>query len=396
MARLRKYDISIGRKPPFDIFEKRFLNTLTSTVNTNFPRVMKPLPYEMIKTHERFEEASYYDNYGGRWTLLPRTTRSFIGHVTGEPGGPAQESVLLDVRKRAENAFLEDVASVRVNLLDLYRTRIETANMVVKNMHKLVNAYRCLKKGKWRQFQRTLGFTASRPKKNWDNIPALWLEYSYGWAPLINDVYTMLNKPFEAPKMYVRRKYSYQSEKQLTKYVDKPSSGTGCKPYPGPSKVLNICNYVTTYRGVTSGYITVDAPALQAISQYGLNNPTLTVWEAIPFSFVFDWFVPIGNYLEMMGATAGLKFIDCSTTVTLDIKGKTLYHWHQRAGNSTCSVPRGNWKSARRYFEYRRKKRYVSTPTYSFGNLQGPMDQSVTRFSYALSLIANIWSSKAK
>lgn len=396
MARKRNYDISIGRKPPFDIFERRYLNTLTSLTNPSFPSIMKPLPFEMIKSLERYEDCSYYDNYGGRWTLLPRTTRSFQGRVTNEPLGQFSDTTVNDVRARSENAFLEDVASVRVNLLDLYRTRIETANMVVKNMHKLINAYRCLKKGKWRQFQRTLGFTASRPKKGWDNIPSLWLEYSYGWAPLISDTYTMLNKTFDPPKMYVRRKYSFRDEKQLTRYVNMPSSGTGCKPYPGPSKVLDICKYTFVYRGVTTGFITVDAPALQAISQYGLNNPTLVAWEAIPFSFVFDWFVPVGNYLEMMGATAGLKFADCSTTVTLDVKGTTTYHWHQRLVNSTCSNPKGDWKNARRYFEYRRKKRFVSTPRYTFGNLQGPMDQSVTRFSYALSLIANIWSSKAK
>lgn len=30
----------------------------------------------------------------------------------------------------------------------------------------------------------------------------------------------------------------------------------------------------------------------------GFNNPLRTIWELTPFSFVIDWFIPIGDFLE--------------------------------------------------------------------------------------------------
>jgi hypothetical protein len=39
----------------------------------------------------------------------------------------------------------------------------------------------------------------------------------------------------------------------------------------------------------------------------GLANPAALVWEALPLSFVFDWFVPVGNWLQGATAEAGLE-----------------------------------------------------------------------------------------
>lgn len=34
------------------------------------------------------------------------------------------------------------------------------------------------------------------------------------------------------------------------------------------------------------------------LDMLGFNNPLRTIWELIPFSFVLDWFIPVGNFLE--------------------------------------------------------------------------------------------------
>lgn len=34
------------------------------------------------------------------------------------------------------------------------------------------------------------------------------------------------------------------------------------------------------------------------IGRLGLNNPALITWELIPFSFVVDWFLPVGTWIE--------------------------------------------------------------------------------------------------
>jgi hypothetical protein len=39
------------------------------------------------------------------------------------------------------------------------------------------------------------------------------------------------------------------------------------------------------------------------------------VWERVPFSFVVDWFLPIGNWLNAMDALLGYQDIWSSTSV---------------------------------------------------------------------------------
>jgi len=58
---------------------------------------------------------------------------------------------------------------------------------------------------------------------------------------------------------------------------------------------------------------------LKALSaSLGVNNPVSIVWNAIPFSFVLDWFLPIGNMLENLAINPfeGVwRFWDCTYSV---------------------------------------------------------------------------------
>ncbi len=366
-----KVNVMVGRKPPFDITSSIWKNVVYSGVSPRYP-ILSPQPFEMNSHEISYSDMSYTD-----YICQERneTARTYSGRA-GEPTGPFTD--VNNLKQLSMNAFLDHCASVRVNLLDMYRTRLQTANMVVSKMMTLYNAYSNLRKGNFKQFKRTLGITGKRPTQGWDNIPKLWLEYSYGWAPLISDVYTMLNKTFEVPSMYVRRVYRYQSDHFSRTGTNGTNQGDG----------INTAYWSHQFRGVTSGYVTVNQPALQAIAQYGITNPALVAWEAIPFSFVADWFVPIGDYIDKMGSTAGLLFKECSTTCTVTTKGSASYDVYTWG-------PCGNGKAYYRHgfsdFTYRYKKRFVETPTYSFGNISSPLDQSITRYSYALSLLSSIF-----
>lgn len=307
----------------------------------------------------------------------------FSGYQVEKPDdAPVTEHTLSEhhmrLRIAAGNKFHEEVGALRVNLYDLYRTRIESANMVVKTANKLVHAYRLLKKGKWRQFCRTLGITAKRPSKaKHQNIPALWLEYSYGWSPLIGDLYTMLDQPFEAPSAFVRKvvreQVPYSGEKNQTFSRMRLSGTIKC-------------------RGVAAGLVMVDAPAMHALAQYGITNPTAVAWEAVPFSFVVDWFAPIGDFLQSLGALNGLKFKDYSVTTTIESEL-----------NATSSIRIDRWDSwsdsgsGNSTFHYKSKVRAVMDgPEWIYPGNTGPLSQSLTRFSYALSLLASVFGSKRK
>ena len=44
------------------------------------------------------------------------------------------------------------------------------------------------------------------------------------------------------------------------------------------------------------------------------SNPLLTAWEKVPYSFVVDWFIPIGDFIAQYSATDGLSFISGTTS----------------------------------------------------------------------------------
>lgn len=78
---------------------------------------------------------------------------------------------------------------------------------------------------------------------------------------------------------------------------------------------------------------------------FGLINPAVLAWELIPFSFVVDWFAPIGNTLDALDAGVGVQFL--SGTRTDHISGQGQVQWAGNQGGLMIQTFR--YKSLRRY-----------------------------------------------
>jgi hypothetical protein len=69
-------------------------------------------------------------------------------------------------------------------------------------------------------------------------------------------------------------------------------------------------------------YYALSDATLAEFSSLGLINPLEIVWELLPYSFVVDWFLPIGNWLSSMTADAGFTFqggsLSCMSKVKSD------------------------------------------------------------------------------
>lgn len=50
------------------------------------------------------------------------------------------------------------------------------------------------------------------------------------------------------------------------------------------------------------------------MNQLGLLDPVSLAWNLLPMSFVFDWFIPVGTFLDGFTATEGLTYQDGYTT----------------------------------------------------------------------------------
>lgn len=189
--------------------------------------------------------------------------------------GRSIEKVLAQARGSHANLSVDfaeggqTIAMLR-NALRLKKFVIEFATQVVK-----ARGYRKIRSGPT-QGQRRL-----------DYVNGKWLEYRYGWMPLVSSIYDMADalRKQRVSSLVVLKGRSGRQE-QRTVYF---GAGTRGSPF----------NYATisgSYRVETAGYFSI--PTNASVSDFTSLNPLLIAWELVPFSFVADWFVGVGQCLE--------------------------------------------------------------------------------------------------
>jgi hypothetical protein len=147
--------------------------------------------------------------------------------------------------------------------------------------------------------------TGDLAKSGREFAASTWLEIKYGWKPLLNDTYNA-------------------SESMARAMSDNSSSdirtlGTGSSRFPYTFvSSSGLKGFATGERKVSAKYVIysrVSNPSLRTAAGLGLTNPAIFAWELLPFSFVVDWFVPVGDVLNSLDATMGLNFVDGTLTL---------------------------------------------------------------------------------
>jgi hypothetical protein len=195
-----------------------------------------------------------------------------------------------------------------INLGVAFAERKLTARLVGDTTVRLAKSLRQLRRGEIRSAMRTLGIANGKREPRGGSVPQKWLELQYGWKPLLSDVYGACDALSKRDKKdwSVVAKGSARSTKVLL---------LGCKLGEAPF-YYSGANVVT--RIERGAFVRIDAqPAnevLISLGALGLTNPALIAWELVPFSFVVDWFLPIGGWLESLDATLGFQILGCSTS----------------------------------------------------------------------------------
>lgn len=241
------------------------------------------------------------------------------------PGGVDIPTPVIDfdlVDQLAKRQHLLDLKDQKVNLVQAYAERHQTVRLFQDAITRSVGAVTALKRGNFAAAARSLGVRASprrirKYKKGWasnqsDAVASGWLELKYGWQPLLQDIYGSAESIAQKQVREVRNRV-------VTKLTRK-SMTMGSSPqlqYGGVIKSSSELRYSVKY---TSYFTTSEG--IHTPAQMGITNPALIAWELTPWSFVVDWFIPIGNYISSWDATLGLTFQKgCRTTfkkLTLD------------------------------------------------------------------------------
>lgn len=175
----------------------------------------------------------------------------------------------------------------------------ETLKMLASSAIKLAKALRQLKRGNPAGFLKELGISA-KPKK----VANHWLEYQFGWLPLMSDIYDLHKVAQDGFKQRVKG--------QLISHVRNISLNDeikiGTEHFTGDGQVHGKARCKLFYR--------VSDTTLNPLSQLGLINPLEVAWELVPWSFAIDWLVPVGSFLEATTATMGLDYVDGYVSLT--------------------------------------------------------------------------------
>lgn len=158
-----------------------------------------------------------------------------------------------------------------------------------------------LTRGNFSNFARRFGASPPHPgqvrRLRALDVPGRFLEMQYCWSPVVQDIYEAsiaFERLSNGPRGHV---YKAQIRKLATE-VDSSY-------VKFPNRDLDV----------RRRYIYEAYEELSALRQIGLNNPATIIWERIPWSFVIDWFIPIGSYLQLIGEVPRLngRFLQVSS-----------------------------------------------------------------------------------
>lgn len=121
--------------------------------------------------------------------------------------------------------------------------------------------------------------------KNWSRN---WLEYQYGWRPLLSDIYNSAEEYVN----YRRRNTLIRATAQDGEQRAVTSLLAGI---PGTTERRTL---FSNYRVIVQGWYDVTDSTIQKAGNWTSLNPLSIGWELVPYSFVVDWFIDVGSYLN--------------------------------------------------------------------------------------------------
>lgn len=206
----------------------------------------------------------------------------------------------------------ENSSDIGASLGELGQTVDSLASSVMRGTYFI----RSMRRGNWALAAKHLGITPKVFRDTRGKVLAdYWLAYSFGWKPLASEMYGLADTICE----HVSRNSNFIE-----------GTGTAISSNDVSFTYGNwdvIGSWAARIRAVLKAEIT--NPGLRLINKTGLTNPASVAWELVPFSFVVDWFVPVGNTLDALTASVGLTwhggFVSKTIHKAVGIRHKTGY-----------------------------------------------------------------------
>lgn len=226
-----------------------------------------------------------------------------------------------------------------------------TARMFEDYGSRIVKAYRSIRKGSPSGVYKALSGSRSLPRdwkanfsRHATSVAAEnWLAFNYGVKPLISDI-----------KGSIAEYYKVRGVRPIIRSVSMGLPGKSYSDFSYGSAQSSQGTARTDWAQISqSGHLVCyaefndDAGRWDATAaRLGLTNPAELLWELIPFSFVVDWFLQVGDFLHAAQTIKGLKRVGVHVSSRLITSG-----YRQHGGLSSFKI------------EVSRRRFYSSLPT---------------------------------
>lgn len=285
---------------------------------------------------------------------------------------------------RCTNDAIAELAAAKSNLAVTYLERQKTLDMggdLLKKAAYIIDPrnWRISKLGKVIKGQMSVSVGGRTFTDN-------WLMYRYGILPTMLDLYGI---GAAAEDYYVNRPLRISVKR------------AGSIPFIGSTSTLGPFGSLgatattrTKWSGKTDVKVRLDASVShaehRALQQLGVVNPATVVWELIPYSFVLDWFINIGDYIGGLSAFSGLTFKANSTTIYTTQKWES---WAEGRGTYPGTVHPYSLSATPFQDRYESFARTVSfVPPATVLRFKNPI--SPTHFADGMALLVGLRSSR--
>lgn len=370
---------------PYDAYSRTWSGINTPNYGTKKKKSRLPINNHSVSIWTQSEPSQFHSKVS---RLDIHDNNWWIEHF-GDPGSlglPGSISHLASARNLAIARLIQQAESgIEGNIaqdLAQFGQLGTTLNSVVTRLVKAVSylkgknipgAVEVLWSGKVPQYHRGWGGPhVERPLA--DN----WLAMQYGWKPLLQDVHGA----FESLAKFHYADYNIRQVKSSGKAKEVVRSPIFS--YGGhavgilQTTVETRCKFGLRFR--------LDSALTAFLAQTGFTNPINLFWEVLPYSFVVDWFLPIGPYLETLSSWDGLVFVDGF---------QTQFTRKRHHGVIKAAWVNGNYdEEVAGAYEAEgislNREKILSFPTATFPSLKNPF--SVTHLLNGLALLTSAFS----
>jgi len=320
-------------------------------------------PYVTSEVHSSFARSVYRYRQPRPWLEpLPFSRSASAGEGEGDGywGRMAASSRLVGINLDAEEIAaydrlhkkLGEQANVALTAIDSGKSLL----MVKNRVSSLYGAVRELKRGNIAGVARRLlgdqsRLSSSRVREirriNTRDPASAWLEFTFGWVPLIQDIYAAIS--------VLEQDFGYHSVKVSVK---KPEQVVYSTMYWDGNVALPSQADRWTESGIVAagGSVRITNPNLLLARQLGLVNPAFVAWDAVPFSFIVDWFLPVGKFLNSFSNEVGVELLRTYVTERRTLAGYT------QSRNDWPGTPL-TWRMSGQAFSVSRERRVLARPT---------------------------------